>query len=178
MTGTPKLAIPSSTCPSSNLVNRDSGLERKSSFISQRRKMNPSSSPLAFYRGKGIGHGIKKIFVQISTLSLSSFMTLNLNNEGNSIYSENFLGHPLVAQWVNNLVLSLPCLWLLLWHRFNPWSRNYCMLQVWPKKKKPLCNDKSITPLAHCRYKVHINISPFFWVKINNNTIFGVLTKC
>ena len=77
--------------------------------------MNPSSSPLAFYRGKGIGHGIKKIFVQISTLSLSSFMTLNLNNEGNSIYSENFLGHPLVAQWVNNLVLSLLCLWLLLW---------------------------------------------------------------
>ena len=24
----------------------------------------------------------------------------------------------------------------LLWCRFNPWSRNFCMPQVWPKKKR------------------------------------------
>ena len=33
-----------------------------------------------------------------------------------------------MAQRVKDLALSL------LWHRFNPWSRNLCMPQVQPKK--------------------------------------------
>ena len=33
----------------------------------------------------------------------------------------------LLAQWVKNLVLS----WL--WHGFDPWPRNFCMLWVGPK---------------------------------------------
>ena len=30
----------------------------------------------------------------------------------------------------------LSLLWLLLWHRFDPWPRNFCMPQVQPKRKK------------------------------------------
>ena len=39
----------------------------------------------------------------------------------------------LVAQWVKDLVLSLQQLGLLLWHRFDPWPRNFCMLWAQPK---------------------------------------------
>lgn len=81
VTETPKLAMPSSSCLSSKSVNRASNLEGKSSFIHQRWKLNPSLLPLAFYKGKSMDYGVKKIFVQISILSLLSFMTLNLNNE-------------------------------------------------------------------------------------------------
>ena len=41
-----------------------------------------------------------------------------------------------MAQQVKNLALSLQWLWLLLWHRFNPWPRNFLLLQMWPKKNK------------------------------------------
>ena len=34
-----------------------------------------------------------------------------------------------VPWWLKDLVLSL------LWRRFNPWSRNFCMLWAWPKKR-------------------------------------------
>ena len=37
--------------------------------------LNPSLLPLAFYKGKRMGYGVKKIFVQISILSLLSFIT-------------------------------------------------------------------------------------------------------
>ena len=37
----------------------------------------------------------------------------------------------LVAQWVKNPVLSL------LWLRFNPWTQNFHVPQVWQKKKNP-----------------------------------------
>ena len=30
-------------------------------------------------------------------------------------------------------VLSLLWIRSLLWPRFNPWQRNFCMLQAWPK---------------------------------------------
>ena len=36
----------------------------------------------------------------------------------------------LMAQWVTDPVLSLPWLWLQLWHKFDPLPRNYCMPQV------------------------------------------------
>lgn len=42
----------------------------------------------------------------------------------------------LVAQWVKVLALSLLRLWLLLRHRFDPWSGNFCMPQARPKNKK------------------------------------------
>ena len=32
--------------------------------------------------------------------------------------------------------LSLLWLGLLLWHRFNPWPRNFCMPWAWPKEKE------------------------------------------
>ena len=36
----------------------------------------------------------------------------------------------LVAQQVEGLVVTL------LWHGFDPWHRNFHVLQAWPKKKK------------------------------------------
>ena len=82
VTEAPKLAMPSSSCLSSKSVNRASKLEGKSSFIHQRWKLNPFLwLSLAFYKGKSMDYGVKKIFVQVSILSLLSFMTLNLNNE-------------------------------------------------------------------------------------------------
>ena len=41
-----------------------------------------------------------------------------------------------MAQQVKDLALSLLWLWLPLWHRFNPWARNFCMPWARPKKKK------------------------------------------
>ena len=37
---------------------------------------------------------------------------------------------------VKNPVLSLKQHGSLLWYRFNPWPRNFHVLQAWPKKKK------------------------------------------
>ena len=43
-------------------------------------------------------------------------------------------GSFLVAKLVEDLALSLLYLWLLLWHWFNPWPRNFSKPQVQPKK--------------------------------------------
>ena len=40
-----------------------------------------------------------------------------------------------MAQQVRDLVVSLLCLSVLLWHRFNPWPGNV-LPRMWPKKKK------------------------------------------
>ena len=42
----------------------------------------------------------------------------------------------LVAQHVDDLMLSLLWLWLLLWCRFDSWPWNFCMAWVWPKKER------------------------------------------
>ena len=42
----------------------------------------------------------------------------------------------LVVQWVGDLAVSLPWLRFLLWHGFDPWSWNFCMLWVRAKNKK------------------------------------------
>ena len=39
-----------------------------------------------------------------------------------------------MAQWIKDLVLSLPWFWLQLWSGFHPSSGNFCMPQEWPKK--------------------------------------------
>ena len=39
-----------------------------------------------------------------------------------------------MPQWVKDLVLLLQWLGLLLWCRFDPWPRNFCMLRAWPQK--------------------------------------------
>ena len=43
----------------------------------------------------------------------------------------------LVVQWVKDL-LSLQQLRSLGWHGFDPWPRNFHVLQAWQKKKKNL----------------------------------------
>ena len=41
-----------------------------------------------------------------------------------------------MTQQVKDLELSLLWLWSLLWWGFDPWLRNFHMLQVWPICKK------------------------------------------
>ena len=41
-----------------------------------------------------------------------------------------------MAQWVNDPALSLQRLGSLLWHRFDPWPRNFHMPWAWPERKK------------------------------------------
>ena len=49
----------------------------------------------------------------------------------------------LVAWWVKDLVLSLLWLGSLLWRRFSPWPRTFCMLQAQPKQNKSdKCHDQ------------------------------------
>ena len=45
-------------------------------------------------------------------------------------------GSSLVAQWSKDLVLSLLGIWSVLWYRFHPWHKDFCMVKVRPKKKK------------------------------------------
>ena len=40
-----------------------------------------------------------------------------------------------MAQQVKGLALSLQWLGTLLWYMFDPWSRNFCKLQVWKEKQ-------------------------------------------
>ena len=41
-----------------------------------------------------------------------------------------------MASQVKDLALSLLWLWSLLSHGFDPWSGNFCMLQMQPKTKQ------------------------------------------
>ena len=45
-----------------------------------------------------------------------------------------------MAQLVKDLVLSQQWLGLLLWHGFDPWPRNFHMLQAQLKEKNPQKN--------------------------------------
>ena len=47
-----------------------------------------------------------------------------------------YLGSFLVAQQIKDLVLSLLCLWIQLWHGFDPWPRNFHMPRAQLKKKQ------------------------------------------
>ena len=49
---------------------------------------------------------------------------------------EKVKGSSLVAQQYKDPMFSLLWVQSLLWHRFNPWSGNFCMPQAWQKKKK------------------------------------------
>ena len=49
-------------------------------------------------------------------------------------FKRTFFWSSLAAQWVKDLALSLLWLKSLLWYRFNPWSRKFCMPWAWPKK--------------------------------------------
>ena len=47
-------------------------------------------------------------------------------------------------QWVKDPVSSLWCLGLLLWHRFDPWPRNFCRPWMWWKKIRDRASKKCI----------------------------------
>ena len=52
----------------------------------------------------------------------------------------------LTAQWVKDPVLSLQQLGSLLGCGFDPWPRNFHMLQTWPEKK---CSFKARFAVVH-----------------------------
>ena len=60
------------------------------------------------------------------------------------------------VQWVKDL--GLPELWL----RFNPWHRNFRMLQVWPLKKEK--REKKEFPLRLSRLRTRL-VSMRMWVR-------------
>ena len=49
-----------------------------------------------------------------------------------------------MVQWVKDSALSLQRPRSLLWHRFQPWPRNFYMPQVEPKKKKKKEKKKKV----------------------------------
>ena len=55
-----------------------------------------------------------------------------------------------MVQWLNDLALSLLCLWLLLWRGLDSWPENFHLLGVWPKKRK------RILPLSRRCFHPHI----------------------
>ena len=65
-----------------------------------------------------------------------------------------------VAQQVKDLALSLQWLGLLLWHGFDPWPVNFCMLQLWGKKKVNILRQKeklisqSLTWKPRCPFQI------------------------
>ena len=64
-----------------------------------------------------------------------------------------------MAQWVKDPRLSLQHLWLLLWHRFDPWPRNFHMPWSQPKKKRIhfTYNCFQIIQLCSCNMKLLYN---------------------
>ena len=56
----------------------------------------------------------------------------NSETESRKVVARNSL----VAQWVKDSASSLLWLESLLWRGFEPWPRNFCILQVRLKKKK------------------------------------------
>ena len=53
-----------------------------------------------------------------------------------------------MAQWVKDPALSLLWLWFQLWHRFNSWPREFCILWVQQNKQtnKHLKKKKTKNP--------------------------------
>ena len=54
----------------------------------------------------------------------------------------------LVAQWAKDPALQP------LWCRFDPWPRNFCILWVWPKKKKKKAQNEQVLLLRVGSYKI------------------------
>ena len=77
---------------------------------------------------------------QTNASTETSRITNPLDHSGNSadfliyMHLKNSLWSSLVAQQVKDPALSLPCLGLQLWRRFDPWLQNFRMLKVWSKK--------------------------------------------
>ena len=56
-----------------------------------------------------------------------------------------------MTYWVKDLALSLQWLILLMWRGFDPWPRNFHMLQAWPKEKN---KEKEKIQVFECPHKV------------------------
>ena len=78
----------------------------------------------------------------------------------------------LEAQNVKDLALSLLWLGSLLWYGFDPGPRNFCMLQVWPKKNQVY--PPHHMSLGKCKLKQQETTIPIRMAKIWNNAN----TKC
>ena len=58
------------------------------------------------------------------------------NIQGDSMEKRVLFQSALVAQQVKDPALSLLQIWLLPWQGFDPWPRDFCILQAQPKNKK------------------------------------------
>ena len=63
-----------------------------------------------------------------------------------------------VCMAIANHQIKYPA-WSPLWHRFNPWPRNFCKLQVQRKKKKKWKKTTANQILILQILKSHTNIS-------------------
>ena len=83
----------------------------------------------------------------------------------------------LVVQWIKDLVLSLLWLRLLLWHRFNPWPRNFHMPWMHPKRKKSSCMVVVYTlpdSSSICSpRRTKLDFFFFFWCWWRNKSVFN-----
>ena len=60
------------------------------------------------------------------------------------------------GQRTKDPVLSPLGLWSLLWHRFDPWPGQSCMLQMWTeKKKKERKKDAALSSVVYIGYWYH-----------------------
>ena len=71
-----------------------------------------------------------------------------------------------------SLVIKIPAP-SLLWLRFDPWPRNFCMLQVWPKKRKQRSSSRGTAETNSTRNHEDASSIPGLaqWVK-------GVAVSC
>ena len=87
-----------------------------------------------------------------------------------------------MAQWVKDPALSLQQLRQLLWHRFDPWPRNFHMPQVQPKANKkpthPTQENPEYTPQL-LRYTMSAILSKFSrYMKLETVQINSHNGKC
>ena len=66
-----------------------------------------------------------------------------------------------MVKQVKDMVLSLLWLRLLLWHRFDPWPRNFHMPGELPKKTKKKKQKKQKT---HTHTQIHIYIKKYMYI--------------
>ena len=80
----------------------------------------------------------------------------------------------LVAQQVKDSALSLQQLRLLLWCGFHPWPGNFCMPQMWPKKRE---RERERNSSLHFLLFVHSSLPKLLVMDSHLNSMVS-MKKC
>ena len=105
----------------------------------------------------------------------------NISTDIRKFDSRNFC----VAQWDKDPALSPQWLGSLLWYRFDPWPRNFCILWVWGRgDKKPgkfdlrllfcLINIKSYCSYSWIIQREKINLDPYTIQTQKTNSVWNI----